>query len=488
MDLLSELVERSLVTGVGEEEMVRFRMLEPIRQYGRELLEESGESEGLKSRHTEYFLKLAEEADVAEGAAEADPRMMGVPPVEWLRRMETEQANLRAALSWSLTEDTDELDGQRVEQGLRLALALFWFWFTGGSLTEGRSYLERALQERPYRDPLEGPSVQRRRWDSDSSRGFEGAKALIEEGLALYRQLGDEESIASALTDLGMAALWGQRDDIPVMAVMEELGELRPRVKNRRTLAYLLLLEGMIALSRGDLERSVALHERSLEFFRELRDAAGIMNTVGQLGGILLVRGDYEGAVPPLRECLRLLWKSDWKVSIQFSLYGLACVAASREQPVRAARLWGAVEGMEEAYGVHISPIALAQMEYEGRLAVARSQLDEEVWSAAWAQGKAMALEHAVEYALSEEREDHEPPALVTVPETQPHPAVDEPAERFTPREQEIALLVARGLTNRQIAQELSISERTVENHIASILRKQGFSSRARIATWVAHR
>jgi non-specific serine/threonine protein kinase len=353
----------------------------------------------------------------------------------------------------------------------------------GGAKLPGESSLSH---ERPYHDPLEGSSVERGCWDSDSSGDFEGAKALIEEGLALYRQLGDKEGIASALTDLGMAALWGQRDDIPVMAVMEELGELRPRVKNRRTLAYLLLLEGMIALSRGDLENSVALHERSLELFRELRDTAGLINTVGQLGGILLVWGDYEGAVPPLRECLRLSWESDNKLSMQFSFYGLACVVASRQQPVRAARLWGSMEAIEEAYGVHVSPIALAQMDYEGRLSIARSQVDEEVWSEAWAQGKAMALDWAVDYALSEEREEQEPPTLVSVPERQP-PA-DEATETLTAREQEIALLVGGGLTNRQIAQELCISERTVENHIANILKKQGFSSRARIATWVAHR
>jgi len=93
-----------------------------------------------------------------------------------------------------------------------------------------------------------------------------------------------------------------------------------------------------------------------------------------------------------------------------------------------------------------------------------------------------MALERAVEYALSDE-EEHEPPTLVPVPE---QPPVNEPAERLTVREQEIALLVARGLTNRQIAQELSISECTVENHIGKILKKLGFSSQARIATWVA--
>ncbi len=98
-----------------------------------------------------------------------------------------------------------------------------------------------------------------------------------------------------------------------------------------------------------------------------------------------------------------------------------------------------------------------------------------------------MALEQAVGYALSEE-EERDAPTLVAVAEQQPPLPADEPTEWLTPREQEVALLVGRGLTNRRIAQELSISERTVENHIGKILKKLGFSSRARIAAWVAQR
>jgi predicted ATPase len=141
LDLLSELAERSLVlAGTGQEEPVRYRMPESIRQYGRERLQESGESEAIRSRHAGYYLVLAE----GEAAAEADPRMKGSPPASWLRQMEAEHANHRAALSWSADRDVDEPDGRREELGLRLALALFWFWYTHDYATEGRRYLERA--------------------------------------------------------------------------------------------------------------------------------------------------------------------------------------------------------------------------------------------------------------------------------------------------------------------------------------------------------
>ena len=137
---------------------------------------------------------------------------------------------------------------------------------------------------------------------------------------------------------------------------------------------------------------------------------------------------------------------------------------------------------------MHVSPMALSSFNYEGRLAAARSQLDEEIWSGAWAKGKAMPLEQAVEYALSEAEEEHETPTLVAVPKQQPPLAADEPTERLTPREREVALLVARGLTNRQIASELSVSRSTANNHVARILRKLGLRSRAQIAAWVTER
>jgi non-specific serine/threonine protein kinase len=465
---------------------LRYRMLEPIRQYSQERLqEENGTTERLRERHAQYYLTLAEEADgEEENREEAQPGLRRVRSVAWLKQMQTEQGNLRAALSWSLDEDAEEPDGGREELGLRLAAALFWFWYTHDYLTEGRRYLERTVFTRrsdPATTRLSARALNGASRIALSQGDFGAAKALIEEGLTLYRELGDEEGIGAALTDLGLVAVLGQRDDLPVRAVLEELEELKSRLKNRNTLAYMLLLEGTLAASQGDLEPSVALHEQSLKLFREIQDTPGIIWCLGNLGGIALVRGDYECALPPLRESLRLGWESDYKVPSQFCLYWLAGVAASQEQPIRAARLWGAVEGMEEAYGVHIAPITLSLSDYEGRLSIARSQLgDEEAWSRAWSEGKAMPLEQAVGYALSEE-EERDAPTLVPAPEQQPPPLADEPTERLTAREQEVALLAARGLTNRRIAEELSISEHTVANHVRKILKKLGLHSRAQI-------
>ena len=239
-------------------------------------------------------------------------------------------------------------------------------------------------------------------------------------------------------------------------------------------------------MSRGDLQRSVRLHEQSLALFREIRDTQGMLTCLGHLGLLALIRGDYESAPPLLRESLRLAWELDYKQSLQHCLYTLACVAACRNQPARAASLWGAVEGMEEAYGVHLTPIILSLTNYEGHLSRGRSHLSmEETFAAAWEEGKAMPLGRAIEYALSEEeKRDHR--TLVAVPGQLPPSG--ERGSTLTRREREVALHIRRGLTNRRIASELSISERTVENHVRKILKKLGFTSRAQIAAWVAQR
>lgn len=124
-------------------------------------------------------------------------------------------------------------------------------------------------------------------------------------------------------------------------AVIEELMELKPHVKNRNTLGYLIILEGIIAATRGDWERSVALHEESLELFRELDDVQGIHVCLGHLGLLAMIQGNHDRALRLLRQSLRLGWEADYKVPIQVCLHGLAGVAVSQGQPLRAARLWG---------------------------------------------------------------------------------------------------------------------------------------------------
>ncbi len=151
-----------------------------------------------------------------------------------------------------------------------------------------------------------------------------------------------------------------------------------------------------------------------------------------------------------------------------------------RGEPARAARLWGAAQALRDDTGIPMSPFLRSHYDYEGYFGAARSRLDEAAWEAAWAEGKAMTPEEAVEYALLEK----EKPTLPTAPAPE-HPPAGEPPDELTRREQQVATLIGRGLTNREIAEELGIAERTVETHVGKILRKLGFRSRTQIVAWV---
>jgi len=199
LGLLSQLVDRSLVviesTGEGR---VRFRMLEPVRQYAQERLEESGEADAVRSRHATFFLGLAEEAE---------PELQGPRQGAWLEQLEREHDNLRAALSWSLGSGETEL-------GLRLSGALSSFWAVLGYLQEGRSWLEATLAKATLANTDEASVPARAKavvgageiaWEQGD---HERSRTLLEEGLVLFRQLGDEVGVASTLSNLGTAALF----------------------------------------------------------------------------------------------------------------------------------------------------------------------------------------------------------------------------------------------------------------------------------------
>jgi DNA-binding CsgD family transcriptional regulator/tetratricopeptide (TPR) repeat protein len=468
LDLLSQLVDKSLAKAEADDsgEELRYSMLEPVRQYGLERLEERGEAETVRRRHAAWCMAFAEGAE---------RELSGPEQSGWLEKLETEHDNLRAALRWTLEEGKAELS-------LELAAALWTFWYTRGHLSEGRRWLESAISEA-------GPSATLTKAKAFNGAGyitlFQGdygaAKEFLEEGLILYRQLGDTEGIASSLIYLGFVAVLGQRDLETVPALYEEAAGLGPELQDRRVVANLLLFSGLIAISQGDWKRGLALNDESLALFRQIGDIQGMGHCLNNLGiGAVVLQADYDKATALLRENLRMARESDYKLAIQYSLLGLGYVAACREQPARAARLWGTVEAMEEAFGIRITAITRSHTNYDGYVASARSQLTETVWKAAWEEGRAMTPEQALEYGLSAEEE-----LLAEVPKPEEAPLVGyHRSAALTPREREVAMLVAREMTNRRIAKELSISERTVATHVHKILDKLNLRSRVQIAAW----
>jgi non-specific serine/threonine protein kinase len=459
LGLLSRLVDKSLVVAREEGGETRYRLLETVRQYGREKLDEPGEEVEVRRRHAGFFGGFAEAAERELG---------GSDQARWLTRLETEHENIRAALSFSLEEGGD------AGSAVRLAAALWPFWFARGYLSEGRRWLESALSRTgPATTLARAKALTGAGWLAAYQDEYAAAKALLEEGLILYRELGDKEGIASSLVVLGSVAAMGQREDIPVADLVEEAILLRPDLRDRRTVAQLLVLEGRVALAGGDLERSVALWEETLALYREAEDALGIVMCLTNIGLVTLAQGDYETSAPLLREGLWLARELDHKTFIQYCIIGLASVAAFQAHPVRAARLWGAAEDMSEAYGARFSHAGRAAIDYEGRLAVARSQLDEAAWIAAWTEGRAMDADQAIEYALDQ--------LLPTEPD-----APELHTAGLSAREAQVLRLVATGMTNAEVAEKLFLSSRTVGWHLASIYRKLGLHSRTEATRFAA--
>jgi DNA-binding CsgD family transcriptional regulator len=371
----------------------------------------------------------------------------------------------------------------RTELGLRLAGALGRFWAVYGP-GEGRRWLEKGLAKgRAAPKPALAKALYEAGWIEQFQGDYDRAIALLEKGLALFRELGDSRGVATSLVNLGFAVLH-QGDKERAAMLRQDVEALRGETLDRFTLAWLTMFLGLAALYEGDYERSGALARESLAIYRELGGKRGVfMCHVGLGYGELAMGNDEPAAL--LEEALRLLRGSVDKFCLAYGSFGLAAVAAARGEPVRAAQLWGATEALRKEIGVDsLSHWELQSYDYEGRVSAARSMLgDEGAWKRAWAEGRAMTPDQAVEYALGAREGEPAPPTALTPRKPSLVKAPDDPLTR---REREVAVLVGRGLTDRQISSELSVSERTVHNHVSNILSKLGLRSRAQIAVLAA--
>jgi predicted ATPase/DNA-binding CsgD family transcriptional regulator len=457
LDTLSGLVDKSLLVAEaspGADGVPRYGMLEPIRQYGQQRLEASGEDDRIRYEHAHYYLTLAEETE--PGLAEASQEA-------WLR-LRAELDNIRAALGFALGSG-------RAELGLRLAGALERFWWAGWPLVEGRKWLERGLAggeelSQPVRARALGAAGRIALWQDDLGP----AVAMFEEALDLFKGLGDEHGVAASLASLGHAVLHQDAHE-RLEALREEAEVLRAEFTDPWALAELLLFLGMVDLHGGDHEQATALLEESMAAFRQIGDEGRAATCATYVWMAALERGDYGRAASLLREDLRRSWQRGIRLQAYDGLLGLAIVAALRDRPERAARLWGSAETLREEVGVLLSLWAHMPTDFQGRLAATRSQLDHDSWEAAWSEGRTITLDRAVEYALEQEE-----PSLPSTPTLPSYPA------DLSAREVEVLRLVASGMTNAQVAKELYISPRTVNAHMGSVYHKIGSNTRAEAA------
>jgi predicted ATPase/class 3 adenylate cyclase len=461
LDLLTGLVEKSLVVYEAREGEPRYRLLETIRQHARERLLEAGEAEAVRQRHLLFYLALAERAE---------PELRRSDQRVWLDRLEAEHDNLRAALRWC----------QEAETAARMALALAEFWDARGYRIEGWEAFRQIL-EQGGAIPLD---VRARATGWAGLLGlrigeYGPARALLQESLALHRSLGDQAGRTRALQLLGSLerqhghlqtartyleesleirrkggdrlAIAGSLNDLGLVrrdlgdysearAYLEECLAVCREAGNKRRIAMALGNLGRLAVNQGDDTAARPLLEESLARYREVGDEGGVALNLFNLSGIAHRQRDYSRAEALSEESVALWRKVGERPGLAGTLIGwgramlaqeeaaraeglvreslqilrgiedLRCtrdalalqaqVVARQGQSARAARLWGAVEALYMATG---APPPRDQTE---GMDVVRADLGEEAFAAALAEGRAMTLQQAVTYALEESDAD----------------------------------------------------------------------------------
>ena len=465
LDLLSRLVSKSMVVVESAEgSALRYGMLQPVRQYGQERLGATGEADLVRRRHAWWYFELAKEVE---------PWLRGARQEVWLEHLEREYSNLRAALGWALERGETEL-------ALWFGGALAEFWYLSGHLSEGRRWLEAALASSTDSppSPARAKALARAGWIAWEQGDYGRSVVHSQESLALSRELEDETGAVAALSNLGWAALLGN-DLGRAAALAEEALTLGRTLGDTGGVARALLILGLAAVARGDHDRALALHEESLELAREAEDGLAMALSVGMGALASLGRGDERRARALCEEGLALCLQPRVMNVTAFHLHASAALASWQGRAARSARLWGAAGSVREAIGATLSPVELGV--YGHYIDAARMRLEEAAWEEAWEEGKAMRVEEAVEYALAESEERRRGRTPRRSPTPNEPPTSGRPEDVLTRRELEVAALAGGGLTNRQIAEELSISEHTAATHLRRILKKLGFRSRAQL-------
>jgi non-specific serine/threonine protein kinase len=478
LELLTHLVEKSLVLFDEREGDTRYRLLETVRQYGQDKLVEAGETSAVRRRHRDFFLALAERGELALRGAAQDA---------WLARFETEHDNFRAALEWSSTDEGG------AEAGLRLAGALHTFWHTRGYWSEGREWLERALarsEEAPVAclpKAIHGMAFMMRRLGE-----FEAAIPLCEKGLAVCRELGENKYRGRLLHHFRIHAC-NQGDYGRARVLCEEALALFRETGDDWFVGFGLDHLGETVRLQGHYAEADAYFAQAFAIYQECGDKYLTAYLLKDRGDVALRQGDLERAVAFFADGLTLASAVGGRMEIIECLDGLGLVACERGDHRRAARLFGAAE----AFGA-ISSFRRENPEqafHDRRQATTQAVLGEAAFATAWAEGQAMTLEQAIAYALAATPPIPSGARSSTSRQGQTRPRaedgrdgekqrVDPRIRLLTLREREVAALIARGLTNRDIASQLVVTARTAETHVQNILNKLGFTSRTQIAAW----
>jgi predicted ATPase/DNA-binding CsgD family transcriptional regulator len=498
LDFLSSLVDKSLVVAdTLEQAEARYSLLETIRQYGQERLVAAGEEPEIRDRHLARYLHLIEETDT---------KVRGKYQQLWLDWLAGQYGNIRAALSWAL-------ESEQIETGLRMGIALYQFWTIRDYVEEGLAWLERllagvdegvsavvqanALAYAQLLASFRGNTAAQVAYGRQAAvlaekEGKENKPALLwaliaqsygarAEGdqatyfatsqriIQLHRESGDPYQLGMALTLYSVPAMNVGRYEVAREMLEEGLPLLREAGDPYR-IAMALNYRGDLARCEGDWERAQAAYLESIAILREIDAERDIASLLHNLGHTYLHLGRTEQAQSLFQEGLASQERHGNRRGMVECLLGFAALAIVGRRPAAGARLLAAAEALA---GRHVtSDWPATRMEYAHYLSQAEAALSERQSRAQREAGRLLSLEQAVAYArqVAAEAEAAQESRMKL--------------DALTPREREVAALIARAMTNDEIAEELVVSKRTVEKHISNIRSKLAMTQRTEIVRW----
>lgn len=426
LDRISSLVNKSLLRQeAGEAGEPRYVMLQTIREYALEKLEESGELNVLRRRHALHFTEFVEQAS---------PHLKGSEQVSWVARMEAEHDNIRAALHWSLSED----DG--VQIGLRIAAAAGRFWNVRAYFQEGLEWLSSVLSRAETHE--RNATLARAFYGAGSlaymHSDYRASRHFYEESLAISRELADKPGMVEAIDGLGEVAT-EEGDYAKAIPLLEEALAISRELQDtygvgnmliqlgwaaQRTGEYGLAAErlsgglalyrqldsahgaslalsglGEVAVRQGEYGRAVAFLEESLALRRALGHKWGIAVCQGTLAWAALCQADYAQARQLLGESIAIRREIGDKAGVAWCLEKLAQIAFAQGYPQQAVCLYGATSALRQSIGSVVDPAD--QPEYKRSIDALKAQLGNAAFQQAWTEGREMTLDQAISSALS---------------------------------------------------------------------------------------
>jgi predicted ATPase/DNA-binding NarL/FixJ family response regulator len=468
-ELVAALVDRSILVRAdvpgGGRDVARYRMLQTIRDYGQDKVRATGEEAWLARRHRDWYQDLL---DRVRGETIAD--LHG----HWLARLGREQANLRAAMEFCLAEPGE------AEAALRLAVGLpRLYWRAGGLLSEGRRWLDRALAQTTERTPLRARALmvdsQLAFWQGDTAAGMR----LVEQSEDLARDVGAPIVLAYAAFLRGLAALHANDLEVAVAALtraqeaVSEVPDLHPDLDLRLNI---LLTMGAAAALSGDLDGADGCVREMLAIVEPRGRGLDLSFVMWHSAFVARLRQDLREAADRALEGLRLKQSCgvDDRYGTALSLELLAWITADQQRHRRAATLLGAATAVWADIGASITSYRYLVGHHEACAHQIREAIGDPAFAEAFAAGQHLALDDIFAFAFEEHRDTTPPSGAPLTP--------------LTRREQQVAALVAEGLSNKEIAARLVIARRTAEGHVERILQKLGLASRAQLAAWVTER